>query len=533
MKLNIQKINPFSKNADQKRDDNGKFTAGTGGLSKLKKFNWSRAAPVIVLISLVGGFLVFRSFAGVVKPSAYQYSVVDCDQNSSKTADVTCRDESAESLAFKSYSALLNRKPDVNGYKHMVQVLAGDRYTTSKAISELVYSSELNWKGLDNTAFVKRVYEKLLGRSPTQAEINVWLPKLKDAKSKAVMIRFVAGVSKIPELEARDKVSVVDNKMYVEMLFKNLLKRGDTFVATNENSYYLKSLNSKKMTRTEVARIVITSTEASSKNHALFDAFVKTAPKVAVAQVAKQKQKYREAQAHVYAADAYNKWKIADQNLKDSQKDLNNAKSLASGSAGARANLDGIAAKQHASEAKYATAIAANTAALKSFKAADGIFKTSKEVSAHSRDIPNKEIETWRNKAAIYAADSKNKANQIKSIVGQIASNYNSFRGRYEAEQRRLEAERAAKARQDAIDAEKRRCPNGDKNGSASGCGGGVTYIYTNATPVCLTAHVVVNGSEKCTKNGLGSYQEPIWTCNSNAGWSHDPANAKGCRKPL
>ncbi len=48
------------------RDDEGKFatTTGGGGLKTLKTFNWKRAAPFIVVVALVGGVMVYQSFAG-------------------------------------------------------------------------------------------------------------------------------------------------------------------------------------------------------------------------------------------------------------------------------------------------------------------------------------------------------------------------------------------------------------------------------------------------------------------------------------
>lgn len=57
--------NPFKKQVGPIRDDEGKFstTAGSGGLQKGKDFNFKRALPLIAVITLVGGFLVFRSFA--------------------------------------------------------------------------------------------------------------------------------------------------------------------------------------------------------------------------------------------------------------------------------------------------------------------------------------------------------------------------------------------------------------------------------------------------------------------------------------
>lgn len=64
--------NPFKKQTGLNRDDEGKFatTTGGGGLSTRKNFNWKRAIPVIVIVTIVGGFMVYRSFAttGGVRP---------------------------------------------------------------------------------------------------------------------------------------------------------------------------------------------------------------------------------------------------------------------------------------------------------------------------------------------------------------------------------------------------------------------------------------------------------------------------------
>jgi len=64
--LKITKLtNLFKKQNGQTRDELGKFavTSGSGGLAKIKSFNLKRALPVIIIISLIGGVLVFRSFA--------------------------------------------------------------------------------------------------------------------------------------------------------------------------------------------------------------------------------------------------------------------------------------------------------------------------------------------------------------------------------------------------------------------------------------------------------------------------------------
>lgn len=52
------------KSQDQyQRDETGKFTSGSGGLQKTNRLNIKRALPLVVVIALVGGFFVYRSFA--------------------------------------------------------------------------------------------------------------------------------------------------------------------------------------------------------------------------------------------------------------------------------------------------------------------------------------------------------------------------------------------------------------------------------------------------------------------------------------
>ena len=47
------------------RDEEGKFAANTGrgGLKSISKINWKRALPLVVVVALVGGALVYKSFA--------------------------------------------------------------------------------------------------------------------------------------------------------------------------------------------------------------------------------------------------------------------------------------------------------------------------------------------------------------------------------------------------------------------------------------------------------------------------------------
>lgn len=58
------------------RDEEGKFatTTGSGGLKALSKFNWKRVAPLIAVVALVGGVLVYQGFASGPRSSRLSQS---------------------------------------------------------------------------------------------------------------------------------------------------------------------------------------------------------------------------------------------------------------------------------------------------------------------------------------------------------------------------------------------------------------------------------------------------------------------------
>lgn len=61
-------VNPLKKQKGPLRDEEGKFTSGSGGLKKVQQINWMRAIPLIAVIAMVGGFFVYQSFAATNNP---------------------------------------------------------------------------------------------------------------------------------------------------------------------------------------------------------------------------------------------------------------------------------------------------------------------------------------------------------------------------------------------------------------------------------------------------------------------------------
>ena len=70
LKVVISKVRSrFGKSEYPNRDQAGKFTSGAGGMLASRKFNLRRVVPVIAVVGLVGGYLVFRGFAMTQAPS--------------------------------------------------------------------------------------------------------------------------------------------------------------------------------------------------------------------------------------------------------------------------------------------------------------------------------------------------------------------------------------------------------------------------------------------------------------------------------
>lgn len=85
MALKIKKL--FQKNTQPqtKRDNAGRFTSGTGGLKAVKKLPLRRMIPVIAVIALTGGFLVFQSMAA--PPSNANWKLEWSDEFNGSTVD--------------------------------------------------------------------------------------------------------------------------------------------------------------------------------------------------------------------------------------------------------------------------------------------------------------------------------------------------------------------------------------------------------------------------------------------------------------
>ena len=73
--------NLFKKQSGPNRDEEGKFaaqvTTGAGGLKRLRNFNLKRAIPLLIVVTIVGGSLVYQSFAAACSIRADKTSLYE------------------------------------------------------------------------------------------------------------------------------------------------------------------------------------------------------------------------------------------------------------------------------------------------------------------------------------------------------------------------------------------------------------------------------------------------------------------------
>ena len=328
MNINLQKLNPLKKTEDQKRDNDGKFTAGSGGLAKLKKFNWGRSAPIIVLIALAGGFLVFRSFAGTKTP-AYQYSVYDTKNcvgfDKTKTtvnADPkSCANLSAEALTYRLYEGILGRAPEtgatstanattgqpakVSGYAYWTQRLAGERTHTTR-VTQLIMASNEATGNVSDGQYVANLYLNVLGRPAGTADptgVTYWTKQLTTkAKTRAEALAYFAAhaTPKKTVQQAQTDMGYPTNQKFIENLYAGFLGRTPTATGSGATAttaidssglaYWKGKLDNKKYTRDQIAAVFAQSKESVAFYATRFSTFISNAPKVTVVQSTANKQ---------------------------------------------------------------------------------------------------------------------------------------------------------------------------------------------------------------------------------------------------
>lgn len=101
--------------------------------------------PIVLLVTVVGAYTVYKSFAATQE--AYQYSYSSClrlPDNSFK--DVGCRDKSAQALIYRYYRLVLQRDPDKNGFDYWTQMLVKEKQSPELVLRRMTGTAEARQK---------------------------------------------------------------------------------------------------------------------------------------------------------------------------------------------------------------------------------------------------------------------------------------------------------------------------------------------------------------------------------------------------
>ncbi|MBP9738512.1 DUF4214 domain-containing protein [Candidatus Saccharibacteria bacterium] len=481
MNIDLKKINPFNKNKDQKRASDGKFTAGSGGLSAVKKFNWKRSTPVIVITALVGGFFVFQSFAGQTLYS-YQYSAYQCPsfnkESTENNSTDLCVGKSAEALTYRYYEATFARKPDNNGLKYWTQKLAGDRTKPSRVAAIMIESNEANYGQMSDEDFVAKLYQSVLGRNGDTGGIAYWKGQLTSKKkTRDEAVAYFAKVKGITTAQAQAKMGRPDNKQFVEEMYIGLFGRD---VDSKGLVYWKGQLDTKKRSRGDVMAYLATEKTniAIEKHGQAFATFLKDdAPKVSVVQTARIKQeadtKYAKEQINGKTAYVVSGMK--------SRSALNNDLKVAAGKISDKPQSQITQSSLDTIRNDYSAVIATRLTNFKgkdwqgkvngNYNRAKALYDHAVEVNKYSPDITYIGLTNELRVAKSYKDDAQKQVDNAQWLLNEtnraltIATNkYNAERARL-AELARQQAAAAARAE------EKRQCIAAGKSWSeSSGC---------------------------------------------------------------
>ncbi len=222
------------------RKQTTKSRSNVGGSSLGKKttlFSKRNGLIVAGLAAIVGLVFVAFSFASGPSLGAYQYSVNNCktlraNGTTGKLLPQTestrnCINKSAEAAVYRMYIGVLGRTPDASGYQYWTQRLAGDKVASSAVVRSFLSSSQVK-------------------------------AKLTSLKTNGQFVAYLAS-----KFQGNDKL-------------------------TSYDKYWLKRLDAKKKTRSEVIRQYIFAKETVAYQQAGFDLFLEDAPRVNVVVYAKK-----------------------------------------------------------------------------------------------------------------------------------------------------------------------------------------------------------------------------------------------------
>lgn len=188
------KVDQKNKTAGPGRDEIGRFTSGSGGTTKSPTISLGRIAPVVVLIALIGGFLVFTSNAATT--------------SSAKVTEWynTCHSRAPDAGGLAYWKGRLDKGESENGVFAAFVAAGGctpkPKNTTTTPATPATPANPVQQTeqpatdprtGRNNNApieddkthslsvTVKSAYRSVMGKNPSYDELSKWIKRVNDA----------------------------------------------------------------------------------------------------------------------------------------------------------------------------------------------------------------------------------------------------------------------------------------------------------------------------------------------------------------
>lgn len=161
---------------------------------------------------------------------------VDCNFFYEKRTQVT-NPENAEKYVNKLFEVLLERKADTSGLNTYASALVSGQSTASDVALTIMSSSEFSRKNYSDSDYVSKLYQALLGRNGSLAEISSWEEKIKVGVSRRYVLIQIVNSNEFTNVcngyqLIKGSVSVTESRdrnyavtAYVAKCYQNILGR--------------------------------------------------------------------------------------------------------------------------------------------------------------------------------------------------------------------------------------------------------------------------------------------------------------------
>ena len=110
------------------------------------------------------------------------------------TCKITVRNYTkTESYVARIYTKALGRNPEIGGLKYWTGEINAKRKTPVQVAEAFFFAPEFTNKKLNNTAYVRVLYQTFMGRKADQGGLNYWVDRLNKGESRKSVLEAFAG----------------------------------------------------------------------------------------------------------------------------------------------------------------------------------------------------------------------------------------------------------------------------------------------------------------------------------------------------